>query len=149
MYDSKADTLEHIRKVNSYLISFSTEMLNRASIHDQSKLGEPEKALFDRMTPILKDLTYGTPEYTASLAELKVALDHHYANNSHHPEYYQAGINDMTLFDLVEMFFDWKAATERSTTGDIYKSFEINAKRFGINEQLIQIFINTAKKMKW
>ena len=44
-----------------------------------------EKELFDKWTPILKTLEYGSEEYKDSLKNLKVALDHHYENNSHHP----------------------------------------------------------------
>jgi len=142
-YDSEADTLKHIKRVNQLLINASKELLNRAQVHDSSKLGEIEKPLFDKWTPILKNLVYNSPEYKDSLSKLKVALDHHYANNSHHPEYYSNGINGMNLFDLVEMIVDWKAATERTKDGDIRKSVEINGKRFEMTEQLQQIFLNT------
>lgn len=47
-YDSKADTLEHIKKVNNYLIDFSIQMLERGKNHDNSKLVSPEKELFDK-----------------------------------------------------------------------------------------------------
>lgn len=83
------------------------------------------------------------------LKELQVALQHHYANNSHHPEHYVDGVNGYDLFDLVEMFFDWKAATERHNDGDIYKSIEANKERFKISQQVTDIFTNTAKRLKW
>jgi len=79
------------------------------------------------------------------LAELKPALDHHYSHNSHHPEHYENGIDDFTLADLVEMFFDWKAASERHNDGDVLKSIEINKQRFGLSEQLCKIFENTER----
>jgi hypothetical protein len=146
-YDSKADTLEHIKKVNNNINSFCRGMLVRASIHDNSKLEEPEKGLFDEMTPILKDLTYGSDEYKASLERLKPALQHHYQNNSHHPEFYENGINGMNLFDLVEMYCDWKAAVERTKDGDMTKSIAINELRFEMGPQLANIFRNTINKM--
>ena len=43
----------------------------------------------------------------------KDGIEHHYAVNSHHPEHYEAGIAGMSLFDLIEMLVDWKAASER------------------------------------
>lgn len=114
-------------------------------VHDASKLQEPEKSAFDRMTPKLKGLTYGSQEYKDALAELKPALDHHYANNSHHPEHWKLnGINGMDLMDLVEMLCDWKAATMRHADGDFGKSMEISEKRFEIGWQLMQILHNTA-----
>lgn len=146
-YDSTADTLQHIRKVQNYLSFAAARLLERGTRHDDSKLEDPEKSLFDEMTPILKDLVYDSEEYKASLERLQVALKHHYENNSHHPEHYPNGVNDMDLFDVIEMFFDWKAATERTKDGDIYKSLEINQKRFNISDQLISIFKNTADRL--
>lgn len=145
-YDSTQDTLAHISSVTDKIVTFSEEMMVRAEKHDSSKLESPEKELFDEMTPILKTLTYGSDEYKASLAKLKPALDHHYAANSHHPEHYpEGGIDHMDLFDVVEMFCDWMAATERVKDGDIHKSIEINRVRFGMSNQLAKIFINTLK----
>ncbi len=143
-YDSTAETLKHIKKVNNYLIDASTEILRRAKIHDDSKLVDPEKMYFDEATPLLAKLRFGSPEYTESTRKLKPALDHHFKVNSHHPQYYENGVNGMNLFDLVEMFFDWKAAGERTKDGNIYKSIEINAERFGLSKQFRQIFENTA-----
>ena len=80
-YDSKSDTLEHIRKVSQNLNNFSKDLLERANVHDESKLHSPEKELFDEFTPKLVGLTYGSEEYTANLKGLQVALDHHYAIN--------------------------------------------------------------------
>lgn len=51
----------------------------------------------------------------------------------------------MNLIDIVEMFCDWKAATLRQNNGNLLKSIEINAERFNCDEQLKQIFINTAR----
>lgn len=144
-YDSAKETLLHIKRVNELLLGVAKELMDRAIRHDSSKLKEPEKSLFDKMTPKLKNLTYGSEEYKKSLDELKPALDHHYANNSHHPEYYKNGIDDFTLIDLIEMFLDWKAASERHEDGDIFRSIEINKNRFKMSDQLIRILNNTAK----
>ena len=43
------------------------------------------------------------------------------------------------------MFCDWKAATERHNDGNLLKSIQINAQRFGYDDQLKRIFLNTAK----
>lgn len=76
---------------------------------------------------------------------MKPALEHHYANYRHHPEHFVDGVNDMNLIDLVEMICDWKASTLRHNDGNLLKSIEINAQRFGMSEQLTQILVNTAK----
>src|SRR6185369_118878 len=122
MYDSKEDTLLHIKRVAQLLSEAACELIKRANVHDNSKLASPEKEAFDEFTPKLAGSTYGSDEYKAFLGQLKVALDHHYAHNSHHPEHYKKGIYGMDLFDLIEMFFDWKAAGERHNDGNIYKS---------------------------
>ena len=46
-----------------------------------------------------------------------------------------------------EMFFDWKAATERMASGNIHKSIEINKDRFKMDPQVAAIFSNTAKRL--
>lgn len=148
-YDSKSETLEHIKRVSQLLGQCSIELIKRSSIHDNSKLESPEKEGFDKMTPILKDLVFGSPEYTASLKELEVSLNHHYSNNSHHPQHYKNGIDGMDLFDIIEMFMDWKAASERNKHGDIYTSIGFNKSRFNITDQLCNIFTNTANKLGW
>jgi len=145
-FDSTADTLKHIKTVSTLMSGAAAELLRRGQIHDQSKLEDPEKADFDRMTPILKDLKYGTAEYAASLKELDKALQHHYKHNSHHPQFYENGVNDMDLFDLMEMFLDWVAATQRTEGGDILKSIEINKERFGLSDQLAKIMVNTVER---
>lgn len=149
-YDSTADTLKHIKRVNELMGMAARELIRRGNSHDDSKLKDPEKPEFDRLTPILKTLTYGSDEYKASLQELQVALKHHYNHNSHHPEFFgDLLVDGMDLFDVIEMFFDWKAATERMDTGDIYKSIEINKVRFKMSDQLCAIFENTARRLGW
>lgn len=147
--DSRPETWEHIHQVQQLLVAFATDILRRAMEHDQTKLKFPELELFDEYTAKLKQFTYNSPEYMASLAALKPALDHHYARNTHHPEHYPEGINDMNLLDLLEMMADWKAASLRQLNGNILKSLEANKKRFGIDAQLSQILENTVKKFGW
>lgn len=146
-YDSTADTLLHIKRVAELLTNAAAELIKRANRHDNSKLVAPEKSYFDEYTPRLAGLTYGSDEYRACVALLQPALDHHYANNSHHPEHYKNGVNDMDLFDVVEMFFDWKAASERHNNGNINKSIAVNRDRFAISDQLARIFENTALRL--
>lgn len=142
-YDSFEDTQRHRLRVAMLLGEIAGELRVRANEHDESKLVEPEKPIFDEYTPKLKDSTYGSDEYKRFLDEMKVALDHHYSRSRHHPEHFANGVNDMTLVDLVEMLCDWKAATERHANGNIKTSIEQNTKRFGLSGQLARIFENT------
>ena len=142
-YDSTQDTLGHIENVRWNIWEFTHELERRGQEHDASKLQPPEKEAFDEVTPKLRGLTYGSEEYKANIAKLGEALKHHYAVNSHHPEHYANGIGGMTLLDLVEMFCDWKAATERHADGNLERSIEINRERFKMSDQLVAIFQNT------
>ena len=54
-----------------------------------------------------------------------------------------SSINRMNLFDLLEMFIDWTAASQRHADGDINKSIEINTARFALSPQLVEILKNT------
>lgn len=145
-YDSLNDTIKHIDNVKFKLNLFIDLLKNRGKTHDFSKMQKFEKETFDEYTPKLKNVTYGSDEYKEYLKEMNVALKHHYQHNSHHPECFENGIDGMTLVDLIEMICDWKAASERHNDGNIYKSLEINKKRFNISDQLYSILSNTVKK---
>jgi hypothetical protein len=148
-YDSRDDTLKHIGQVRSNLLEVTQELTRRAIEHDRSKLEEPEKSVFDEYTPKLKESTYGSDEYKSFLDEMKVALDHHYAVNDHHPEHFDGGIGDMDLVQIIEMLADWKAATMRHADGDLGKSIYMNSDRFGYGDEMIKLLLNTAARFGW
>lgn len=173
-YDSRQDTLNHIEQVRDRLRIIVSHLHKRIQDHDLSKLHPPEKEVFDEYTPKLRDSTYGSDEYEQFRREMGKALEHHYFNNSHHPEYYgymecngcfsqysrdynqpcpvcgytqmtlRPNVSGMDLLDIVEMLCDWKAATLRHADGDLRKSIEINQKRFGYTDELKAILTNTA-----
>jgi hypothetical protein len=149
-YDSTNDTLEHINKVQARVEEVTNNLIVRASRHDMSKLAEPEKSGYDKLTFRLRDVVYGSDEYRAALDEARPVIEHHYAVNSHHPEHYgPLGINGMSLLDVLEMLCDWKAASERTKQGSIEQSMTHNAQRFGIDPQLGMILANTIKELGW
>jgi len=145
------ETLKHISSVCCKILKFCNRMHMRAYHHDDSKLEEPEFETFLKYTPKLRGMTYDVnpdSEYQKCLKEMKPALDHHYANNAHHPEHHEKGIEDMTLLDVTEMLCDWWAATERHADGDIMTSIEKNTERFGLSPQLAKILANTIIELK-
>ena len=148
-YDSRPDTLEHIACVQRYVREVITELLVRADEHDASKLRSPEVEVFDRVTPMLRGLTYGSDEYKRALADMGPGLAHHYAANDHHPEHFPGGIADMNLVQIVEMLCDWKAATLRHDDGDLARSIEQNAARFGYGDEITGLLLNTALAFGW
>lgn len=170
-------TSHHIRRVGEYLCKIAHKLVQRSIDHDSSKFCQQEWPGFLRATEQLRKLTYGSPEYEASRAELGPTLEHHYAHNRHHPEHfikwvcngcfteYQAiqiphhcwscgytqmqketDISQMTLLDLTEMLCDWLAASERHDDGDIFKSIELNQKRFGYSDEMKAILLNTLRQ---
>lgn len=152
LYDSRPDTYEHIGQVRSLMRRAVCNLLARMDRHDASKLEQPELEAFDRMTPKLKVLKYGTPEYRASTDELGPALEHHYEVNDHHPQYYATGISGMSLLALLEMLCDWKAANMRTDPEHrigFRQSMEINRERFGISTQLFSVLDKTAHELGW
>lgn len=143
--ECQVETIKHIENVRKFIKIITDALANRAIRHDSSKLESPEVDIFTEYTPKLAASTYGTEEYNGFLEEMGAALQHHYAVNRHHPEHFSRGVNDMTLVDIVEMLCDWKAASLRQNNGNLLKSIEVNAQRFGYDDQLKNIFINTAK----
>lgn len=143
--ECRVETQKHIEKVRHYLRLITDRLTSRGVNHDKIKLESPEVEIFAEYTPLLAKTTYGSEDYKAALAGMKVALDHHYANSRHHPEHFVNGITDMNLVDIVEMLCDWKAASERQINGNLLHSIEMNAERFGYGDQLKHILMNTAK----
>lgn len=143
MSKTVVQTYEHIQLVQQNLNQVVKLLLDRAIAHDRSKLASPEKEGYEAAVD-LHNIKYGTKEYYDCLEELKPTIEHHYKNNSHHPEHYPNGIDGMNLLDLIEMFCDWSAATKRMKDGDIYRSIELNQTRFHMTSQLTNILRNTA-----
>jgi len=137
------ETQKHIDMVRTMLERFASELRVRGLAHDRSKLEHPEVKIFTEYTERLSGLTYGSDEYSECLKGMGPALEHHYSNNSHHPEGHKRGVNGMSLFDIVEMLLDWYSATKRHDNGDIRKSIKINEERFDLSPQLVDIFENT------
>lgn len=146
-YDSAPDTIKHIDKVTQNIYDVVDNLHDRSLVHDLSKLHEPEKPIFDKMTQKLAKMEYGSEEYKQSLKDLGPALEHHYANNTHHPEHWENGVSGMSLLDIIEMVCDWKAAAERTKDGDIWKSLDINFERFNFSYQLQANIRNTVMEL--
>lgn len=144
--DSKAsvliNTLKHKDAVTKYAKKLMDRLWDRCFEHDASKTQEPELSVFAEYGPKLSKLKYGSEEYNENLVHMKEALKNHYGSNRHHPEHFENGMDDMNLVDLLEMFCDWRAATDR-TQSNFKDSLETSIKRFKIEPQLASILRNT------
>lgn len=145
--NSVRSTLEHIKQVQLNINEFTSKLIKRGIVHDESKLDEPEVSAFARLGGNLATSEYNSKEYHDGIKQLDLsgALTHHYEKNAHHPEHHQDGVWDMSLLDLVEMFCDWQAAVLRQENGDLLKSIDSNAERFHMSPQLASIFRQTAR----
>lgn len=137
------ETITHITRVRDLINQCVVELLSRGEKHDKSKLSSPEVEVFTEFTPRLSSLDYGSDEYNQCREKMDSALIHHYSHNRHHPEHFSDGVDDMNLIDLLEMIVDWKAASERHASGNVYNSVIINTDRFKLSPQLVKILNNT------
>jgi len=144
---SKKATQMHRRMVRKFILKIVWLLIKRAFTHDKSKLSKEEKPGFDKYTPMLAKMTYGSEIYKQHLAALGETLKIHYSRNRHHPEFYSQGIKEMDLVDIVEMFCDWFAATKRHDDGNIYASILKNKERFDYGDDIAFILNNTAYRI--
>ena len=149
LYDSRPDTLNHIEEVRRRMDQVIYNLNSRSYAHDKSKLESPELEVYDEYTPKLKNTTYGSDEYRVYLDGMGEGLAHHYKHNDHHPEHFSGGIHDMNLVQLMEMLCDWKAATMRHANGDLGRSIDQNAQRFGYDDNMKILLFNTAEYFGW
>jgi len=139
--------IKHVVSTKASMQFIVCDLFERAVVHDNSKFSLEEYEPYEDAFPGLQKYAYGTNEFKAELRKIKPAIQHHYKANRHHPEYFEYGINDMNLLDIIEMTCDWIAASKRSQT-DILKGLEMNKERFDISDQLFVIIKNTIVHLK-
>ena len=99
----------HNRHVEGGLLRVRQELERRAHHHDDSKLWSDEFAGFAEINGVAREHPFGSPQYNASLAASRRAIDLHYSRNSHHPEHH-ADPTQMSWLDIIEMVCDWRGA---------------------------------------
>lgn len=148
--DSTEDTKKHIQDVRDRMGWVVEDLDFRAGHHDESKFDPEEKVHLDRMkflTDTEGQVAYGTSEYKARVAILGPMLEHHYANNDHHPEHFKEGIAGMNLMSLTEMFCDWAAASS-ARDPDATMNLTYSIEKYQIPPMLASILRNTADRLK-
>lgn len=137
----------HNNNVQNNLADVIANFAKRVANHDQSKYSPEELSLVTGKSALDK-LEYNSSEYKDGLAKVQYGIDHHYANNNHHPEHYSDGIKGMTLLDLLEMACDWQAAAvEHNST--FLESINRNVERFGLSIEMQEILMNTGRELGW
>ena len=147
---AEVENYRHIMRVAGLLNSFAMTLIERGMKHDASKFDDEEiipLAEMQRLRESEGEVEFGSAAYEARKRMLGGMLSHHYAANSHHPEHHDDGVNGMTLFDLVEMFMDWKAASERH--GAPHMGLNKACDRYEVSRQLQAVMENTARELGW
>ncbi len=112
-------TNEHIERVRRCLAvmasvtEHSTELWQRARVHDTSKFGPAERLPYIWLTEMYRCRRSGEPFCYPDGMEHRVraAIDHHMTTNRHHPDFH-ADANAMTDVALIEMVCDWTAMSQ-------------------------------------
>lgn len=149
---------KHVARVGELLAQFAAELIERAGVHDRSKFTVEELVSLARLDELIAaegNVPFGSPEYEQRKKLLGPMLEHHYRENSHHPEHYsvayggnhEIGVEGMDLFDLMEMVVDWKAASERGEAPAI--GLKAGCDKYKISLQLEKIMRNTVDRLGW
>ena len=106
----KGYVIQACLKMSKYLNSINQKdlsllLLQRASIHDNSKLIGPELEMLATLYGNQESFINPTVQLSAQQREM---IERHWENNRHHPEHFD-DIHSMTELDIIEMCCDWYA----------------------------------------
>ena len=138
MSKAAVTTYKHISRVRQLLGEFAIEMIKRGDRHDASKFDPIEMGPLEEMQKIIESegqAPFGSEEY----ARRTEFYEFENGGDCMH------GINGMDLFDLVEMFFDWKAASERGEESAMNLNFACD--KYKVEGPLRHILFNTAERL--
>ena len=92
-------------------------LASRCSCHDDSKLGPSEMQEFLKLPNEGLNMKFADMPLADNISNL---IRVHWANNRHHPEYFQ-DYHEMTELDVIEMVCDWYARSQQYGTN--FKEF--------------------------
>lgn len=128
-------------KVSEYLVNRgetnkAIEVLKRACEHDNTKFNDIE---LEHLISIITDdsnNSFKNAQNKLSDREKK-AIEVHWKNNRHHPEYFSSH-NNMSEIDIIEMVCDWYARSIQYNTDFIPFIIERQKNRFKFNEEVFK-----------
>ena len=143
MLSTKEYIETHIKQVRKWISYFSSILLHRAMVHDESKLVEPEYSAWKKMDEEPR-YPYGTKEYKDKLQRFNYVFQLHWKNpkNRHHPEHFES-ILDMDLVDLIEMLCDWLGYRSTLTYTQASELVNSQCDRYNFSEDIRQLILNT------
>ena len=114
-------TNNHIKRVQKNIreiiknFSFNNlELQKRLEMHDTSKFSKEEYIPYVWLTEYYRKKQLQQPfDYPTKAIKKQVdmAVQHHYAVNPHHPEFYN-NVEAMSTSDIIEMVCDWAAMSQ-------------------------------------
>lgn len=136
--------IKHKKEVKKKMLFLAKEIIKRAEHHDDSKLQEPELNWLIEMDKEPK-VKYGSPEYYEKIERWKCFFEHHYKNNSHHPDHYKdtGGIYGMNIVDLAELMCDIISYIQQLNVSQAGKIIDEQKERFGIDDSIAILLLNT------
>lgn len=151
----KHDVLDHQKKVAEIMAACAKILLERAEVHDNSKLSNEEKMYYiDPVWELNQEgVQFGSMKYEELIATMGKGLEHHLKCNDHHIEHFENytesseekdPIKHMTLFNLMEMLCDWSAAASRKCNAP-EDALERIVTKYPMDPQLYAILENTLR----
>lgn len=142
--DKNKDMIFRILKHRNYIFHAMNQVIqnlqDRAAEHDISKFSEEEFATYAEIIPALSNETYGTPEYQKVRESMGSAVEHHNLTNRHHWLNVPEKMNEINIFDLIEMMCDWYAVNfNKRTTIETF----LNTQTHITDPTLIRLFKNS------
>lgn len=137
--------LKHKESVKNRLLFLIAELKKRADVHDDSKLRSPEVNYLIEMDKEGK-VKYGSDAYFEKMKRWECFFNHHYKENTHHPDHYQLGVDDMNIADLCEYMIDVVSYFEDLHVADAINTIDAQQERFGLSDQLANVLKNTLVK---
>ena len=139
--------IDHRYYVKFFITKIIEELSHRANVHDSSKYSNDETVGFVKAIPYT-NIKWGSTDIPNDIANsLQDSLLIHHSRNDHHPEYFENGIEDMDLIQLLELACDWRAAMIRHKNFDIDETICVGQTRFKFCDSIARILQNTLERI--
>ncbi len=137
----------HKEKIEEKMLVVSKEFSKRAKEHDNDKL-ENKKIYktYKKYFPELKKIPFGTREYFAFEKEYFAKVHQIHAQNRHHFYSRSNNLDDINLFDLIEVVIDISESAKQY--GDEAKVMESLKNKQVLNYELEELIQNTINFLK-
>ena len=139
LLEHKQYILESCNKMSKWLFSqgkdeLAFELLDRAIIHDNSKLETEELTNLSMICDSNDSLV--NPNYEMTDFDKK-CIELHWKHNRHHPEYFR-DMSDMGEIDVIEMVCDWYARSKQLNTNFLEFVFTRQKNRFNFPDEMFK-----------